>query len=121
MQRYAKDYEPGAAAEAPGVPLVLDYDITLKPSRSTVEEIYAHITGDLAEEKKLVSVTKGSAIPARVTDDVVTALEARVYLCMHKWSEAAAAVNSLISKGTYPLDDTADAFRAMWKMITAGK
>jgi hypothetical protein len=114
VQRYAKDYEPETAATDPGVPLVLEYDVTLKPSRATVETVYDRILGDLAMAKNQVNATKGNDIPTRITDDVITALEARVYLCMHKWSEAASAANSLIGKGTYPLDDTADAFSAMW-------
>jgi len=114
VQRYAKDYEPETAATDLGVPLVLEYDITLKPSRATVEAIYNHIVNDLTEAKKLINATKNDVIPTRVTDDVVTALEARVYLCMHKWNEAASAANSLINKKTYPLDDTVDAFKAMW-------
>lgn len=114
VQRYAKDYEPETAETDLGVPLVLENDLTFKPSRSTVEVIYNHIVNDLTEAKKLVNATKDDAIPTRVTDDVVTALEARVYLCMHKWDEAASAANSLINKNIYPLDNTADAFKAMW-------
>jgi hypothetical protein len=113
VQRWGKDYEPGTAATDLGVPLVLAFDITLRPKRATVAEVYTQILADIAQAKTLL-VTAGAKSSIKLTKDCVTALEARVLLCMHNWTGATAAANSLISGGTYPLVNTAANFKKMW-------
>ena len=114
VQRFAKDYEPSSAASDLGVPLVLTFDITLRPSRATVAEIYDQILADLTvAETKLAGAT-GSPNSNKITKDCVTALKARVYLCMHNWTGAVTAANSLINSGTYPLINVAATYKNMW-------
>ncbi len=112
IKLYAKDYEPGSAATDLGVPLVLVFDVNAKPARATVEQVYTQILADLAIAKENISA-QGTVGSTRVTKDCVSALEARVYLCMHKYTEAAAAVDAII--GRYPLAATAAAFKDMWQ------
>lgn len=114
VQRFAKDYEPSTASSDLGVPLVLKFDITQRPSRATVEQVYQQILSDLTLAESYLSATSGSQNSSKITRDCVTALKARVNLCMHNWTGAVTASNSLISSGTYPLMTGAAAFKNMW-------
>jgi hypothetical protein len=114
VQRFAKDYEPSTAATDLGVPLVLKFDITLRPARSTVEQVYKQILDDLTQAKTLLSTASGAQNSPKINKDCVTALEARVYLCMHNWTGAVTAANSLITSGTYPLITVAATYKNMW-------
>lgn len=111
--RWAKDYEPSSASTDLGVPISLTYNITLKPKRSTVAEVYTQILADIAQAKTLLT-TAGTKSATRLTKDCVLALEARVQLYMHNYTGAVATANSLIASGTYPLIKNATAFKAMW-------
>lgn len=115
IQRWAKDYEPATAATDPGVPLVLTYDINLMPARASVADVYQQILTDLGEAKTRLAATPGAPNSSRITSDAVTALEARVYLCMHNWTAAETAANSLITSGRYTMVTTAAAFNNMWR------
>lgn len=114
VQRFAKDYEPSSAASDLGVPLVLKFDITLKPARATVEEVYQQILADLIKAESFLANIQGSAGSSKINRDCVTGLKARVYLCMHRWTDATNAANSLINSGTYPLATSLATFRSMW-------
>ena len=116
IQRFAKDYEPATAASDPGVPIVLDFDITLKPARSSVEEVYQQILSDLGEATTLLAATTGAQNAAKINKDCVLALKARVYLCMHNWTDAVTAANALINGTTpsYPLITAAATYKNMW-------
>lgn len=114
VQRFAKDYEPATAATDLGVPIVLTFDVTLKPSRSTVEQVYQQILSDIDQAATLLHASPGSQNATKINKDCVKALRARVYLCMHNWTGAAATANLLISSGTYPLITSAAAFKNMW-------
>ncbi|MBE0673550.1 MAG: RagB/SusD family nutrient uptake outer membrane protein, partial [Bacteroidales bacterium] len=111
VKRWAKDYEPATAATDPGVPLVTSFDVTLRPSRSTVEQVYQQIVADLTEAEAKIT-TAGAASSKSITADCVTALQARVYLDMHNWSADITAANSL--KAAYPLITDAAAYKNMW-------
>lgn len=115
VQRWAKDYEPATAATDPGVPLVLTYDINLMPARASVADVYAQILTDLGVAKTRLEATPGAPNSSRITKDAVTALEARVYLCMHNWTAAVTAANALISSPTYTMVTTETAFKNMWQ------
>ena len=113
VKLYAKDYEPSSAATDLGVPLALKYDVTARPPRASVAEVYAQIVADLAAARSMIS-TAGQAGSIRITKDCVPALEARVFLSMHRYSEAAASANELINNPLYPLANTLDKVRNMW-------
>ena len=116
--RFAKDYDPSTAGSDPGVPIVLTFDITLRPSRATVEQVYQQILSDIAQAESLLTTSPGAQNSPKITKDCVLALKARVYLCMHNWTGAATAANSLITSGTYPLITVAATYKNMW--ITDG-
>lgn len=114
VQRYAKDYEPTTAANDPGVPIVLSYDVSAKPSRSSVAKVYDQIVKDLVKAKELLAGTTGVPMAIRLNKDCALALEARVKLCMHDFKGAKAAADALITANTYPLNNTAASFKKMW-------
>jgi hypothetical protein len=111
--RYAKDYEPTMAAYDPGVPLVLHYDVTEKPARATVEEVYNQIFDDIAAAKTALT-TAGTPTAKYLTADCITALEAQAYLETHQYTLAAQAADHLISSNSYPLVTTRAALTTMW-------
>jgi hypothetical protein len=114
VQRYAKDFEPASAATDLGVPVVLTFDPSLKPPRATVAAVYDQILADIAIAETKLAATPGVQTSAKITKDCVTALKARVFLCMHNFTGAVTAANSLITSGTYPLITTQAAFKNMW-------
>jgi hypothetical protein len=116
VQRFAKDYEPSTAASDLGVPIVLTFDITEKPARSTVEQVYQQILADITQAETLLATATGVQRATKINKDCVLALKARVYLCMHNWTGAVTAANALINNTVpgYPLITNAAAFKNMW-------
>ena len=112
--RWGKAYDPTSAASDLGVPLVLTFDVTAKPARATVDEVYKQILSDLTEAKTKLSGVAGSPGSNRITIDAVTALQARIHLHMRNWTEAATAAKSLITGGKYPLVKSEADFRKIW-------
>jgi hypothetical protein len=113
IKRYAKDYEPSTAATDLGIPLTLKFDVNALPARATVQEVYDQILADIAAAKPLLT-TAGAKGSSKLTKDCITALEARVYLDIHKYSDAVNAANTLINSGTYPLVNTQEELEKIW-------
>jgi hypothetical protein len=112
-KRYAKDYEPATAATDFGLPIVLHYDITEKPVRSSLEDVYIRILTDIKDAKPLLT-TAGAPGSIYLTKDAITALESQVYLHIHKYPEAVTAANTLIDSNVYPLASTKDDLKKVW-------
>jgi len=112
--RWAKAYDPATANTDLGVPLVLKYDVALKPARATVAEVYDQILSDLDNAKTLLATVTGAQSSKRITIDCALALEARVKLCMHDYTGAAADADAVISGGAYPLVSTVANMQKMW-------
>lgn len=112
--RWAKDFEPATAATDLAVPLVLNYDISLKLPRATVKQVYDKILSDLTVAKQGLSTVPGVANAKRITSDAVTALEAKVYLNMHEFDKAATAANTVISNTKYDLASTVADLKTVW-------
>ena len=109
--RFAKDYEPESAATDLGLPLVEVSDPNGKPSRSTLEATYQLIKNDIAQARQYLT-TPGEANSEFLTVDVIDALESRVDLYMHNYTEAESLAQSLINE--YPLVNTAEGLENMW-------
>ena len=78
--------------------------------RCTDDEMYALLTGDLAEAARLLPASKG-AEKARVTDIAAWTLLAKVYLTFGKPAEAKTALEEAMKNPNYGLvNTTADAF-----------
>jgi hypothetical protein len=111
--RYAKPYNPATAASDLGVPLITEFDVTLKPARATLKQVYDQIVDDLnfakANNKRVNG--KGSRY---FTPDAVLALDARVRLSMQDWLGAYTSANAVIGSARYPLYNTAATLKTYW-------
>ena len=58
--RFAKDYEPCYCQLDLGVPIVLTFDINVKASRATVEQVYQQILSDIAQAETLLATSAGA-------------------------------------------------------------
>ena len=104
--------------EAMGVPIVLKDDLSARPSRNTVAEVYENlIIPDLVEAERLMSdsyVRSGvKDVVATVTKPVIQALMARVYLHHEDWQLAADYATKVIKNGRFRLL-SGDRFVSMW-------
>jgi hypothetical protein len=113
--RFSSDYEPATSSSDMGVPLVLEFNVNLLPSRSSMEDTYQQILDDIASAKDLLSDITGSQNSNYITGDCVLALEAQVRLSMHQYSQSAQIADDLISSGRYPLINDASEFKSMWE------
>lgn len=112
--RFAKPYSAATAATDLGVPLVLKYDPTEKPSRATIKAVYDQILSDLDQAKSKLSGIAGKKGATVFTIHSVKSLEARVKLSMEDWPGAKAAADEVINSGIYVLYNTEDGLKAMW-------
>lgn len=114
---FCEDYEPETAESVMGVPVVTVYDPTpdasTYPARPSLQKTYNQILDDLAEAEKYVK-TPGKGNSGYVTEDVVTALGARVALSMHDYETALGNAKSLIDGGNYQLVSDASAYAKGW-------
>ena len=104
--------------EAMGVPIVLKDDLSARPSRNTVAEVYENlIIPDLVEAERLMSDSYVRAgvkdVVATVTKPVIQALMARVYLHHEDWQLAADYAMKVIKNGRFRLL-SGDRFVSMW-------
>ena len=124
MRLYGQPYgyikENGITGDAAlGVPIVLVDDLTLRPSRNTVAEVYENlIIPDLQEAENLMAddyVRAGvTDRAATATKPVIQALMARVYLNHEDWQLAADYATKVINSGRYRLL-SGDNFVSIWK------
>lgn len=102
-----------------GVPIVRVDDLTARPARNTVAEVYEQlIIPDLEEAERLMDpsyVRAGVADRvATITTPVIQALMARVYLEHNDWQKAANYATKVITNGRFRLL-SGDDFLKMWK------
>jgi starch-binding outer membrane protein, SusD/RagB family len=113
VQRWGLPYNASTSANDLGVPLVLEFNPTLKPSRATVAAVYQQILSDITNAKNLLPAVTAPNIK-RVTRDAALALEARVLLHMEDYPAVVTVANELIGTNRYPLITTEVALQAMW-------
>jgi hypothetical protein len=83
-----------------GVPLVIHYDVTAEPLRSTVGTVYNQIVSDL---KAAFAAAPDYSSSITISKYAAEALLARVYLYMGQYANALAAANDVINKGPFSL------------------
>lgn len=113
VRLYAKPYTENP--DAPGIPLVLTYDPTLKPARSKVSEVYAQILKDLTDAFDMMTNTSKNS--SYVTKYVARALEAKVALTKGDWAAAKTAAQDVVDNGGYSLAP-ASQYIAYWNNPT---
>lgn len=89
-QLFCEQYKPSYAHLQDGVPLRVKSDISIKSSRSTLEQTYEQITNDLL--KAVIALPIQSGHQLRPTRAAALALLARVYVTMGKYNDALSAV-----------------------------
>ncbi|OON70098.1 RagB/SusD family nutrient uptake outer membrane protein [Hymenobacter sp. CRA2] len=72
-------------------------------ARATPEQVYAQIVDDLGQAENLVATSQGTLNGTRVNKPTVNALQAKVYLTMRQWSDAATAANKVITSNVASL------------------
>ena len=122
-QYFCVDYEANTANEAnSGIAFSTEYaptsDNSKYPARATLAETYAQIKKDVEAAKLLIpaevtELTKANPL-AYVSQDVITAFEARVALATDDYATAAAKAVELINSGSYALCADADELVDMW-------
>ncbi|SDL28572.1 Starch-binding associating with outer membrane [Catalinimonas alkaloidigena] len=76
--------------------------------RASAEQVYAQVVADLTQAEAMTAADFGSQVAnrTRVIKTTVNALQARVYLTLRQWNDAATAANKVISSGLYQLAAT---------------
>ncbi len=95
---------------AMGVPLVLHYDVTALPGRSSVGTVYNQIVSDL---KTAFASAPAYSNSAYISKYAVEGLLARVYLYEGNYALAQSAAVDVINKGPFTLVDQSG-FTAFW-------
>ena len=95
---YAKHYNEATADNDPGVPLLLDADISqTNLTRASVKSVYQQILADLNEaEKALPAEISTNAFHA--SKDAARGLLARTLLYMGNYADALKAANEVIAR-----------------------
>ena len=101
---YAKHYDVRTAETDPGVPLILDEDISKKDLvRASVKDVYAQIQSDLqAALPNLPAQPKGNAF--RASKAAGYGILAKMYLYMGNYAEALKAANAVLEMNNSLLD-----------------
>lgn len=101
-QAFCKVYDAGSADRTPGLPLRLDYDVSEKYDRSTLQEVYDLIIKDLTEAEQMsVSIDDNPYMPGMLA---VRALLARVYLQLGKYDIAMQYADRVLEKKNVLID-----------------
>jgi len=96
-QLFAPAYDKDSANKDIGIPLRLTEDVQAAVARSTVEQTYDRITGDLRTAAGLLSPRVLMTYVNRATRPAALAMLARVYLSMRKYDSAKVYADSVLS------------------------
>lgn len=116
VKAFAKTYTAGSAATDLGVPLVLTYDPTLKPTRSTVQQVYDQMEKDLLAAIPLLT----DRVPysaGYVNKNTAKAILARLYQFKGDWTKALSTALDVINTGGYSLVTAAN-HASYWSLGT---
>ena len=115
VQRFCVNYNDNTKNTPElGLPLVLKYDITAMPSRSTLEETYNQIFSDIARAKTLLATEAGRVGSLYLTIDAVKAIEAKALLAKQDYAQAYTVAASLVDSNRYPLTNDVNTLKKMW-------
>lgn len=101
-QLYTKGYIKASATQDMGVPLRLTSDVNENITRSTVQQTYDQVTGDL--EKAVPLLANTAAGPSRPSKAAAYAMLARVYLSMGNYAQALQNATSSLAINNQLLD-----------------
>lgn len=96
---YGQPYTKDGAPEAKAIPLKLNVDLEVTPSRNTVSEIYTAILNDIQSARNLIHHKEWEEqYLYRFSTLSVDAMESRVRLYMGKWQEAYDSAERVLSQ-----------------------
>jgi hypothetical protein len=101
VKMFAQHYTFTADASHPGVPIVLEMDITALPARNTVAEVYTQAISDLNMGISMMNDTRAGAY--MLSKEAAQAILSRMYLYMEDWSNAVSMADAVINSGKYSL------------------
>ncbi len=110
---FAQHFTFTADASHPGVPIVLEFDPTGIPSRSSVNEVYDRVILDMTMAISLMDSDSRSGNSNTLSSTSVKALLARVYLYKEDWSNAEAMATDVINSGEFSLVSNANYYN-LW-------
>lgn len=90
-QGYCVQYNSASANLDLGLPLKLEYDVNIKPKRSTLQETYDQIIKDLETVTNLLNASP--VVKTRPSKEAAYALLARTYLVMGNYEKAGQYAN----------------------------
>jgi starch-binding outer membrane protein, SusD/RagB family len=99
---YAPAYQPEGANNSDAVPLLIETDDIMYPSRNTVAQVYDRAQTDLEESVSLLSPDE----PFFANKYAALAILSRLYLTKELWAKAAEAANEIIGSGKFTLSAT---------------
>jgi hypothetical protein len=94
-QYFAEPFSKTSAAQQLGIPLRLNSDINVESTRSTLEQTYQQITGDLKQASQLLPVSNPPL--SRPSKVAAFAALARIYLIMDEYGLAGQYADSCLS------------------------
>lgn len=109
---YARPYNDNPAAL--GIPIILTFDLTVKPPRSTVAEVYTQILKDLGEAYTDMTTFSNSSMMHKWA---ARALEAKVRLTRNDMAGALTAANDVITNSGFSVVSAAN-YKAYWNSAT---
>lgn len=107
LRQYAKPFDASTSTTDLGVPLILTYDPTLKPTRNTVKEVYDQVEKDLVAAIALLT-ERAPYSAGYMNKTTAKALLARKYQFTKDWAKALSTAQEIITTGGYSLTTTAN-------------
>jgi starch-binding outer membrane protein, SusD/RagB family len=101
VKMYGQHYSYTADASHPGIPIILEPDVTMLPARNTVGEVYAQAISDLTTGISMMNQTRDGSY--MMTRGGAQALLSRIYLYMADWSNTVSMADAVINSGMYAL------------------
>jgi hypothetical protein len=101
VRMYGQHYTFTAAGGHPGVPIILESDVTVLPSKNTVGEVYAQAISDLNMGISMMNQTRDGSF--MMTDGAAQAILSRIYLYMEDWPMVVSMADAVINSGSYAL------------------
>lgn len=96
---YGQPYTKPGATEAKAVPLKLDTDLEKVLSRNTVGEVYASLTSDIDEARRLINKEEWEKeFSYRFNTASVEAFQSRASLYMGQWQKAWEAAEAVLTR-----------------------
>ena len=106
VNHFGQHYTFSSGASHPGVPIVLEFDVTSKPTRNTVAEVYQQVISDFNTAIGLMTIDPSNA--GFFSKEAAQALLSRVYLYMEDYSNAESMASTVINSGKFSLVSNAN-------------